>query len=227
MVNHFETREDASIAAAERIVEATSRRLGSHREASIVVSGGRSPAHCFEALAASSIEWQRVHVVLSDERWVPPDHDDSNEKLVRETLLTERAASARLQPVYRDGVTRAAHCAELNERLRQLPFPFACVLLGMGEDGHFASLFPDFDELDIALDVDTQQLCVPVETVTSPYPRVSLTLAAFSRSDEILLLVFGDAKREVVEQAKASSDAYPVSKLFWQKRAPVRVFWAP
>lgn len=224
----FESREEASRAAAARIVEALHRRLDGNGKASLVVSGGTSPARCFAELARSQgVDWSRVHVVLSDERWVSPDHDDSNERLVRETLITRRAGGAALLPVYKMETTIDERCDELNDEIVRLPFPFACSLLGMGEDGHFASLFPDAGNLDEGLVADSRQLCIPVQTSASPHLRVSLTLAALSRSDEILLLIFGDAKRDVYEAAKGASDAYPVSRLLKQKRAPVHVYWAP
>ncbi len=97
----------------------------------------------------------------------------------------------------------------------------------MGEDGHFASLFPDAANLEEGLDVDSSELCIPVHTAASPHPRVSLTLSALSRSDEILLLLFGDRKREVYEAAKQTANGYPVFHLLRQKRAPVYVYWAP
>jgi 6-phosphogluconolactonase len=100
-------------------------------------------------------------------------------------------------------------------------------LLGMGEDGHFASLFPDADNLQEGLDVDSPQLCIPVHTAASPHPRASLTLSALSRADEIILLIFGDAKRDVYEAASKSTNGSPVSHLLRQKRAPVHVYWAP
>ena len=223
----FETREAASIAAAQQIVEALLRRLDGQGEASLVVSGGTSPAAVFAELAKTTLPWSDVHVILSDERWVPPEHEDSNEKLVRETLLAGEAQDAGLLPVYRPDVTIEDRCSEINEELLQAPFPFACVLLGMGEDGHVASLFPDAENLQDGLDVDSRQLCIPVQTAASPHPRVSLTLSALSRSDEIVLLIFGDAKRDVYETAKTSTNGTPVSHLLRQKRAPVHVYWAP
>ncbi len=227
MDNLFDSREAAAIAAAERIAEALGRRLDAQGEASVVVSGGTSPAGVFAELARTPLAWPDVHVILSDERWVPADHEDSNEKLVRETLLSGEAQAAKLLPVYRPGVTIEDRCSELNDELRQAPFPFACALLGMGEDGHFASLFPDADNLEEGLDVDSSELCIPVNTAASRHPRVSLTLSALSRSDEILLLMFGDRKREVYETTKQAANGHPVSHLLRQKRAPVHVYWAP
>ena len=223
----FETREEAAIAAARRIGEALLLRLDGQGAASLVVSGGTSPAGVFAELAKTTLNWPGVHVILSDERWVPPEHEDSNEKLVRETLLAGEAQDASLLPVYRPDVTIEERCSEIGEELLQAPFPFACALLGMGEDGHFASLFPDAENLQEGLDVDSRQLCIPVQTAASPHPRVSLTLSALSRSDEIVLLIFGDAKRDVYEAARTSTNGTPVSHLLRQKRAPVHVYWAP
>lgn len=223
----FNNREEASVAAAKCIAETVNVRLENQDEASLVVSGGTSPERCLTELANANVEWQRVHVLLSDERWVPIDDDGSNEKFIRETLLQGCAAEATLHGVYEEGASIADRCDDLDKAIRELPFPFACSLVGMGEDGHFASLFPDADNLKSGLDVDNPDLCLPVSTAASPYPRVSLTLAAISRSDKVVLLFFGDAKRDVYERAKLKSNGYPVSWLLLQKRAPVHVFWAP
>jgi 6-phosphogluconolactonase len=227
MENIFEGREAASTAAANRLADALLRRLDGQADASLVVSGGTSPAMCLEELSSAPLDWQRVHVLLSDERWVPGDDPDSNENNVRRTLLQNRAAHAHLLPVYDAGSDVATRCQALEVEIRAIPIPFAAALIGMGEDGHFASLFPDFDQLKSGLDVDYPGLCLPVSTAASPYPRVSLTLAAISRSDEIVLLFFGDAKREIYERAKRESNGFPVSRLLRQKRAPVHVYWAP
>jgi 6-phosphogluconolactonase len=227
MEHFFDNRDEASIAAAARILRNLQARLESQRAASLIVSGGKTPVQCFKALAGSDLDWSRVQVLLSDERYVPPTNADSNERLVRETLLQEHAAAATLWPYYDASTELAERCVTLEDTLRTMPIPFACALLGMGEDGHFASLFPDAGNLAQGLDVDQPSLCLPVKTAASAHPRITLTLAALSRSDEVVLLIFGEAKREVYEQALARDTSLPVAKLLKQKRAPVRVFWAP
>jgi 6-phosphogluconolactonase len=223
--HYFETRLEASIAAANRMAELVAKRLDHNGDASIVVSGGTSPQQCMAALAKAPLDWRRVHVLLSDERWVPPDHEDSNERLVRETLLSGPAAAAQFQPVYAAGVLPEERCDELQDPLPVLPF--SCSLIGIGTDGHFASLFPDAEQLKSGLDVESDRLYMPITTAASPHPRISMTLAAISRSDEVALLFFGDEKLDVYKQAKASTNGYPLSRLLRQKRAPVRLFWAP
>lgn len=226
MTEHrFETRSEASTAAATRIVELLAKRLEHQPRASLVVSGGTSPLECFGKLADSPLDWERVEVLLSDERWVPADHEDSNEKLARETLLVNKAANATLQSIYNDEVSPEARCDQLQNPLPVLPF--ASSLIGMGADGHFASLFPDADSLDVGLDVESGRLYIPVTTAASPHARVSMTLAGISRSDEVVLLFFGEDKLAVYEKARAEANGLPVSRLLRQKRAPVRLFWAP
>jgi len=226
MTEHlFETRLQASEAAAKRIAELLVTRLESQAEASIVVSGGTTPRQCMSALAKTPLDWQRVQVVLSDERWVAADHEDSNERLVREALLVDAAAAAKLLPVFADDVSPEERCEALQNPLPVLPF--ACSLIGMGADGHFASLFPDAEQLAQGLDVESGRLYMPVTTAASPHPRISMTLAGISRSDEIALLFFGEEKLAVYRQALELANGYPVSRLLRQKRAPVRLFWAP
>lgn len=226
MTEHFfDTRLEASTAAAGRMAELLANRLDNQSKASIIVSGGTSPKNCMAALAKTPLDWQRVQIALSDERWVPPDHEDSNEKLVRESLLVDEAASATLLPVYAEDVSPEERCEILQNPLPVLPF--ACSLIGIGADGHFASLFPDAEQLALGLDVECGRLYIPVTTAASPHVRISMTLAAISRSDEIVLLFFGDEKLDVFKQAVASSNGDPLSRLLRQKRAPVRAFWAP
>jgi 6-phosphogluconolactonase len=223
--HYYETRLEASTAAANRMAELVANRLDNNGDASIIVSGGTSPQQCMAALAKVPLDWPRVQIFLSDERWVPPDHEDSNERLVRETLLVGPAAAAQFQPVYAAGVSPEERCDELQDPLPVLPF--SCSLIGVGTDGHFASLFPDAEQLKAGLDVESGRLYLPITTAASPHPRISMTLAAISRSDEIALLFFGEEKLDVYKQAKASTNGYPLSRLLRQKRAPVRLFWAP
>jgi 6-phosphogluconolactonase len=227
MEHFFDSREEASTAAAERIAGALTRRLENQKAASLVVSGGTSPVQCFEALAHKDIDWSRVGIIPSDDRWVPREHDDSNEKLMRDKLLVNGAASADLLPFFANEVSVEERAAALDQEIRFAPFPFACSLLGMGTDGHFASLFPDAENLAEGLDLESRTLCLPVKTAASPHARISLTLAALSRSDEIVLLFFGDEKRVIYDKAKAGNARYPVTRLLRQKRAPVYVYWAP
>lgn len=227
MEHIFETRDEASAAAAQQIAKRLTGRLNAQRAASLVVSGGNTPGRCLAELSEVALDWGKVHVMPSDERWVAASDDASNEKLIRTQLLQKFAADAQFLPFYAPDVDITERCEALDETIRLGPFPFACCLLGMGEDGHFASLFPDAENLQQALDIDSCCLCLPVTTTASPHQRVSLTLAAISRSDEVILLIFGEQKRAVYEQAMTADSTLPVAHLIRNKRAPVNLYWAP
>jgi len=223
----FDTREQASVAAAGRIAAALQKALATDKSASLVVSGGTTPTRCFRELSHLAIDWQRVTILPSDDRWVPAGHLDSNEKLIRETLLKSECARAGLLPFYAPDVSVEQRARQLDGEIRALPLPFACTLLGMGTDGHFASLFPDADNLVEGLDLDSDILCLPVTTAASPHARISLTLAALARSTEIVLLFFGNEKRTIFEKARGGNGRYPLTRLLRQKLAPVHIYWAP
>lgn len=221
----FDSREAASIAAAARIAGLVGAQLKRDGESAFVVGGGSSPVQCFEYLSGYELDWQNVTVIPSDERWVANDHDDSNEKMIRERLLVNQASDAHILAIYEEGLSADERCEAL-----QSHYPdkgFACAQVGMGNDGHFASLFPDSDCLASGLSPDNTQFFMPVRTAASPHPRVSMTLAALQRSDEILLLFFGDEKKAVYETARSGESTYPIAALLQQTTTPVSLYWAP
>lgn len=163
----------------------------------------------------------------SDERWVPADSPHSNEGLIRNRLLQGKAARGNILPFFRMGMDAAEAPRQIEKELTGVRQPFSASLLGMGEDGHFASLFPDFDGLQTALDPGSKATCVLVKTAGSPHLRISLTLSALLNSEHIVLLIFGEAKRLVFEAAKAGGSNYPVGALLHHIRQPLTVIWAP
>ena len=223
----FKSRDAASRASAGQIAFRLNARLASDSAAAIVVSGGTSPVDCFAHLAQTALDWGRVVIHLSDERWIDPGDDASNEKLVRTHLAVNQAAGASVAPIYAPGVDVESHCDALDAQLRQRNAPFAASLLGMGTDGHFASLFPDALNLEEGLDPGSSRQCIAVTTAASPLQRVSLTLNALNNSDEIILLFFGNEKRRVFDAAVEGAGDYPVTRLLKTPRTRLSVFWAP
>ena len=207
----FNDRESASIAAAQRLTRGLSEQLAGNEHAWLAVSGGTTPKDCFTFLSKTRIPWSRVNVTLTDERCVPADHADRNERMLRSCLMQEEAAQATFVP------------------LDDLPqTPFAAVLLGMGTDGHFASLFPDADNLMQGLDPNGLESTLSISTDASPYGRVSLTLSRLLNSSGLTLLVFGADKREIIEASRTSvSTDLPISYVLNQNVVPVHVLWAP
>jgi 6-phosphogluconolactonase len=225
--HEYESRSDAAIAAGKRIINALHRRLETDDAAAVVLTGGTTPAAVYGYMAHKDLDWHRVHVLLSDERWVPADHADSNEGMLRTALERSRASYARIQAFADLTKSPDERCKELDDVIQDLPLPFTSVLLGMGSDGHFASLFPDADNLQQGLDLQSSGSFVAVETASSPYPRISMTLAALLRCEEILLLISGDEKRAILERAAEPGSELPIANLLRQTRVPVDVFWSP
>ena len=228
VVEHeFTSRDEASQAAAEQVIAMLAASLNENARASIIVTGGSSPLQCYAHMSKAELDWPRVQLVLSDERWVAPTDESSNERMVRGSLMVDRAAGAKLMPLFNSEVSASERCEEINISLGSMSQPFATTLLGMGEDGHIASLFPDMKNLAVGLDADSEEQCITAKTAASAVPRISLTLAPILHSEQVVLLFFGATKRDVYEQAKTGPDLFPVSSLLSQQRTPVHVFWAP
>ena len=155
--------------AAEKIVELLDGSIASRGVASLVVAGGTTPQPIFNRLSQMHLDWPKVHVGLTDERWVKASHRDSNEYLVRHSLLRNQAKSAHFHPLYIDKPRPSAAIAEAERTISAMPRPFDVVLLGMGTDGHFASLFPGLPETKAGLDLHNPALCVAVDKQQNGY----------------------------------------------------------
>ena len=171
-----------------------------HEWASFAVPGGTTPGPIYDVLCAADLDWARVHVMLTDERWVPEGHERSNAGLLKERLLTERAAAATFLPFYVDGKAPDQAVAALSERLAP-EMPISLLLLGMGTDMHTASLFPGAKGLTEALAPDAAAV-MPIRA-EGQEPRVTLTLPALNGAMTQHLVIFGSEKRAALERAMA------------------------
>jgi len=166
----------------------------------LAVPGGTSPGPVLDDLCAADLDWSRVDVMLTDERWVPEDSDRSNTRLIRERLLVDRAASARLLPLYIPAHEPEEVLAELESQIID-ELPLAVVLLGMGTDMHCASIFPGADQLSKALDPNAPIL-VPMRAPGADEPRVTLSARVLNDAIRKHILIFGTEKRDVLEKAR-------------------------
>jgi len=205
-------------AAADGVEAQLSQALKTRARASLVATGGRSPGQVYDALQAARIDWARVVVTLSDERCVDPADPASNARLLRERLFVGPPAKAAFLPLW-----PAPEQAALTALA-----PFDAVLLGMGEDGHIASLIPGAPGLTAAMDPANPDLLAtsPEGWGSPPVARITLTLRALIQSRAIFLLIAGEAKRQVIARAEAGEDL-PVRALLAQDRVPVRILWTP
>lgn len=222
--SHSDAQHLAS-ALAENVAGALRAAIDSHGQATLVVSGGRSPIAFFKALAQQPLPWAKVLVSLADERWVPTSHEDSNEALVRRHLLQGPAAEARLLGLYHSAGS-LEEAAELTEQaLRDLPV-IDVLVLGMGTDGHTASLFPGSPNLELALDEDCPRRCLPMLAPSVPHQRLTLTLPLLRAARLPLLAIEGAGKLAVLEQALQQDNHknMPISAFL---RAPLEIYWCP
>jgi 6-phosphogluconolactonase len=196
------------------------------------VSGGKSPLALFEALRQQPIDWAQLHITLVDERYVPATHAASNSLLVRTHLQQGPAAQARLHAMVPQTVLPLPPLAALVQTadadLRALG-PADVMVLGMGADGHTASLFPDAPGLAAALEPRSPQACVGLTLepppAAAPYQRLTQTLAQILRSRHLILPISGADKLATLQQAlHAPSDALPVSHLLHQQQNPVALW---
>jgi len=224
----FDDGRTMAAALADRVAAMLRHALGHRGRASLVVAGGRSPAAFLRALGQRELDWSRVAVTLADERWLPPEHPDSNAGMVQASLLQGPAAAARFVPLYGGEECPEAGLAACERRGAGVPRPFDVVVLGMGEDGHFASLFPGMPELSGLL-ADTGPSFAAVTPPAAAHPRLTLSLAALLDARRLLLQIHGARKRAVLEEAVARGDAQlqPVAALVQQTRTPVQVFFSP
>jgi 6-phosphogluconolactonase len=219
----------AATALAEQVLFALRSGIASRGAASLAVPGGRTPQPLFHALRVAEIDWSKVSVTLTDERWVPEDHPASNAALVRRELLSANAAAAVFHPLYNEGATARESAATVWRSLGKLARPFDAVVLGMGDDGHFASLFPDDPGLAAALSHAAAPACVAMRAPTEPSERISLNLAALLQTRRLFLFITGTGKRDLLlAAARRAADApLPVASLLSQRVPMPEVYWAP
>ena len=190
-----------------------------HEWASLAVPGGTTPGPMFDALSAADLDWQRVHILLTDERLVPPDHPRSNERLVRERLLTGRAAAATFVRLVPESGADIESLYEGVERER----PISILLLGMGSDMHTASLFPGSAELEAALAPDAPPI-MKVTAPDAPEPRLTLTAPVLRDAMSVHVLITGEEKRAAMNMARTLPPREaPVSAVL----GTASVHWAP
>jgi 6-phosphogluconolactonase len=197
----YSDREMLIIEVAQKIVGDLKTALLTQENVSFVVPGGTTPGPVFDILCAADIEWNRVHVMLSDERWVPDDNDRSNAKLLRDRLLVNRAAAAKFTPFYVPDVNVADACKDVSEKLMS-EWPISVLVLGMGADMHTASLFPQANGLDAALSADADAL-LPIQA-EGQEQRVTLSAPVLNSAISKHIVIFGDDKRAALDVAKGS-----------------------
>ena len=227
MIETFPDPESLAEAATDAVVRALDAGLRNAGSASLAATGGRSPGLVYDALSLAPLDWARIRVTLTDERWADVDSLDSNEGLVRKRLLQNRAADAHFLGLRGHAATPHAAAELASHAFAGWP-ALDAALMGMGEDGHVASLFPGSPALATGLDRGAPAcIDVPAGDGGPPsQPRLTLTLRPLTTARVTLILISGTEKRRVIEAAMAQGDPFvhPVAAVL--KSAPaLRILW--
>ncbi|MDI9819862.1 MULTISPECIES: 6-phosphogluconolactonase [unclassified Legionella] len=211
---------------ARQLVELLEQAIKQRGHAYMAVSGGKTPQGLFRSLAKTDLDWQQVTITLTDERRIAPTEHDSNERLVKENLLQGNAAKANFISLYSEETSVSACINEVKARIKTLP-RFDVVILGMGEDGHTASLFPCSAEITKGLTETSEVLLVT--PATAPYQRISLTKMRLLNSRAIFLHLVGERKLIVLNKALDGTDelAMPIRAFLQNPDSRIQVMFAP
>lgn len=226
--NEFASREALDSALAARVAKLLSQAITLRGAASIAVSGGSTPKGFFQALSLKPLPWDKVTVTLADERWIDPLSDASNARLVQQNLLQNEAGRAKFFHLKQGDRLSAETLSRLNGLARQALLPLDVLILGMGEDGHTASLFPCSDELAGGLDLDNPDALIKLVPKSASHQRISFTFASLRQSRTTFLHITGEAKKQVFERALNQSDIYamPVSAFLQDPQVTTQVYWS-
>ncbi|OCG24930.1 6-phosphogluconolactonase [Gilliamella sp. HK2] len=227
-LNKYENNQLLIEDLTSHIVNKLKQAIEQKGHASIAVSGGKTPIPLFALLSQQDMEWSRVFITLVDDRWVDNTDDASNEKLVIAHLLQNNAKVANFVGL-KNNCDNPFNGAEMTEKmLDKIPMPFDVIILGMGEDGHTASLFPGAANLATGLDMKSGRKVVGMTPLTAPLDRITLTLPTILNSKNIYLHLVGESKMHVLEQAEKGNDVnqMPIRAILQQDKVNVTAFWA-
>ena len=227
-VSFYSTNNSESLASdlCQSIGEILIEAIRKKGRASIAVSGGSTPIPLFNELSLLNINWTKVDLTLADERWVDPTSADSNELLVRTHLIKNKASKVNFIPLKNDSKTVQDGQKKSEELLKNITLPFDVVVLGMGPDGHTASLFPCSEELSNAMDLDNPNMLVLTSPKTAPYQRISLTAKVITDSKNIFLHLNGSSKLHTLESAMKYKDSSKMPIYAFLENG-LSIYWSP
>jgi 6-phosphogluconolactonase len=223
----FRTTEQLNTAFSRKITKLLRDGIEENGRASLVVSGGKTPADLFNLLSKSNLEWDKVDISLADERWVDNTDDASNEKMLRAKLLINNAVNANFVPLKTQHGDAEDAVLTCTENLQKIRTPFDVLILGMGEDGHTASLFPCSEQIAQGLDLESGNSYIAIQPKTAPNHRISLTLPALLNSNQIFLHVTGESKKDVLNTVLLDDDPLVMPIRAVINNADVELLWAP
>ncbi|PKH87827.1 6-phosphogluconolactonase [Colwellia sp. Bg11-28] len=228
-LTEFNARNDLDNELASTVSDILAKAIKEKGKASIAVSGGSTPKGFFSVLSQSDIDWSKVTITLADERWVPIDSEASNTRLVHENLLQNKAEKAKFFHLKQGDELTDETLEDLNVAASKILLPLDVLILGMGEDGHTASLFPCSDQITSGLDETNDAALLKVQPKTAPHQRISFTFASLMTSKNIFLHSCGEGKKTVLTQALNGDDPFemPIRAFLQHPSLNTQIFWAP
>jgi 6-phosphogluconolactonase len=224
-VHNLANAEKLAATLASDVAARLRTAIAAKGQACVVLSGGRSPVPFLEKLASENLDWAKVTVSLADERWVPVEHADSNAGLLGRHLLKGAAAKARFIGLYQQAENLDAAANKADQALAELP-PIDVLVLGMGDDGHTASLFPASPNLEAGLALANPRRCLPLLAPSVPHQRLSMTRSLLASATFIALSVQGQGKLATLRAALAGNaiTEMPIRAFLHD---PLDIYWCP
>lgn len=238
----FSDRTSMIIALADALEARLSADIIAHGKAFWLVSGGSTPKPLFTELSSRPLDWKNIFIALGDERFVPENHPRSNTSMVRDVLLREHAVKASYIPII-GGDDLASVASGANQRYKDIGLVPSSILLGLGPDGHTASLFPGAKGLEDAMDMASHDVIKPLtanrsEVTGDETERLTITRPFIASAQNVVLMITGHDKRAVFDQAMKSlenpengenpeNDLLPIARIVKELDRPLQLYWAP
>ncbi|MDY0248883.1 MAG: 6-phosphogluconolactonase [Pseudomonas sp.] len=223
VLHYFDSQQRCNKALAKTLLDCVEQRLAAFDSASVLLPGGSTPAGLLHCLKQLPVPWSQLQISATDERWVALDSAQSNTQMLRLALPSVQLLEPRLADT-------AQGASEAWGQALQAHKPFAASLLGMGDDGHIASLFPGMPGLAAGLDLSANADALVGLAANEPRVRLSLNLSMLCASQWLGVLLFGEAKRRMLDRVLVNdptTQALPIYHLLWQAPLPVHIYWAP
>jgi 6-phosphogluconolactonase len=227
----FPSAQESIEALALKLSENVGDVLKGQNSCSFALAGGNTPKPLYQYMSCLAWPWDRIKVTLTDERWVPRKSEDSNENMIRDCLMREAAEKAHLVGLKNKEPTPEKGQDFCETTLNKSISPLDIVILGMGEDGHIASIFPSMENTETLLNRFQPRLCMAANP-KELQPRMSLTLSYLLSAKHIYLFISGDKKKAIIDKAidkTLSKETHPIVALIREREDdnPVNIYWTP
>lgn len=223
ILHTFATQQACNDALTHELATYITQAITALNKSSLLLPGGKTPAGLLQQLRDLNLPWQSITISPTDERWVEEDSIHSNAQMLRSALPQAKIINPRL-------AATAQRSSEAWALAVEAQAPFSATLLGMGGDGHIASLFPGMPHLNAALQLNEQPSALVGLAPNEPKVRLSLNMSMLCATRWLGLLVFGERKKLMIDRVLANdptTQALPIYHLLWHAPLPVHIYWAP